>query len=271
MPGRNVEHPMPEAAFNPIKRDRAFEAIVRQIETAILDGTYKVGDYLPSERALVEQFQVGRSSVREALRILESLGMVRTSPGNRKGVEVTDSMASSMSRLLNGALRLHSVPLVDLVEYRMMIGSTGNFLAANFREETHLDAMRAAIRDMEKFRDTPAQFALADVAFHSAIQEASGNSLMRMINNVIETAVIDLLHETVSDSEADGPAMRDLFIEKHLALFEAIAGGKGHDAAAIARESLVDAYGPRLTSDELGRLELLAATRLEGSGDARHN
>lgn len=262
---------MPEAAFNPIKHDRAFEAIVRQIETAILDGTYKVGDYLPSERALVEQFQVGRSSVREALRILESLGMVRTSPGNRKGVEVTDSMASSMSRLLNGALRLHSVPLVDLVEYRMMIGSTGNFLAAHSRQEEHLEAMRDAIQDMEKYRDTPEKFALADVAFHSAIQEASGNSLMRMINSVIETAVIDLLHETVSDDEAEGPAMRDLFIEKHLALYSAIDAGRGHDAAAIARESLLDAYGPRLTPLERRRLELLAGTQLEDFGGIPQN
>lgn len=254
---------MPEAAFNPIKHDRAFEAIVRQIESAILDGVYQVGDYLPSERALVEQFQVGRSSVREALRILESLGMVRTSPGNRKGVEVTDSMASSMSRLLNGALRIRSIPLVDLVEYRMMIGSTGNFLAAHSRSEEHLVLMRQAVTDMEAVRNEPEAFALADVAFHSAIQDASGNSLMRMVNSVIESAVIDLLHTAIGEESDDAPAMRDLFIGKHRDLLAAIEEGRGHDAAALARDSLLEAYGPRLTDEERRRLELLAGTRLE--------
>lgn len=257
---------MSEPPFIPIKQDRAFEAIVRQIESAILNGQYSVGDHLPSERALMEQFEVGRSSVREALRILESLGMVKTSQGNRKGVQVTDSMASSMSRLLNGAMRIHSVPLVDLVEYRMMIGSTGNFLAARMRSEEHLDRMRQAIADMEAHRHDAQKFAEADVAFHSAVQNASGNSLMRMVNNVIESAVIDLLHTAIGEDSSDAAALRELFIEKHRVLLAAIAEGRGHDAAGLARSSLFEAYAPRLTETERDRLRLTLHAQLEMLG-----
>lgn len=244
------------SAFAPINRDRAFEGVVRQIEAAILDGTYEVGDHLPSERALVDQFEVGRSTVREALRILESMGLVRTSHGSRKGVEVAGHMTDSLSRILTGAIRLGNVSLVDLVEYRMMAGATANFLAAQRRTPDHLHDMDTAIEGMKRHADDPRAFANADVSFHAAILEAAGNSLLKMISSVVEAAVIDLIAEKVA--APDSASLRAVFIEQHTQLLDAIRDGRGDDAARLARRSLLEAYGPNLTDEERQRLTMLA-------------
>lgn len=256
-----------DSVFSPISRDRAFEAVVRQIEAAILDGTYKAGDYLPSERALVEQFRVGRSTVREALRILESMGLVKTSPGSRKGVKVAASMTQSMSRMLNGAIRVEGVPLVDLVEYRMMTGATGNFLAAHQRTDEHLAAMAEAIAEMEAQADDPSAFARADAAFHTAIQHAAGNSLMRMINGVVEAAIVDLIEGTIATA-SENEGMRRRFIEHHAALYDAIRDRRGDEAARIARVSLLEVYGASLSEPERRRLALLAGVGVVDFGPA---
>lgn len=241
--------------FSPISRDRAFEGVVRQIEGAILDGTYKIGDHLPSERELVDQFEVGRSTVREALRILESMGLVRTSQGSRKGVEVAGHMTDSLSRILSGAIRLGNVPLVDLVEYRMMAGATANFLAAERKTADHLDDMSAAIDAMRDAADDARVFASADVAFHSAILDAAGNSLLSMVSVVVEAAVIELIAQRVSAPESD--TLREGFIDQHVRLLEAIRGGRGAEAARLARASLFDTYAPSLSPEEQERLTAL--------------
>lgn len=243
------------STFAPISRGRAFEGVVRQIEAAIFEGTYQVGDHLPPERELVEQFQVGRSTVREALRILESMGLVRTSQGSRKGVEVVGLMTDSLSRILNGAIRLGNLPLVDLVEYRMMAGATANFLAAQRKTEEHLREMEAAIGDMEAQTDDPRAFASADVAFHAAILDAAGNPLLKMISSVVEVAVIDLIAEKVAAPESE--SMRSVFVAQHNALLDAIRGGRGEEAAQRARTSLFEAYGASLTEEERERLTQL--------------
>src|SRR5258708_1485513 len=69
--------------FQPVVPQRTFEAIVRQLKDAITGGLLQPGDRLPPERELAERFQVSRASVREALRVLETLGIV----GMRRGAD----------------------------------------------------------------------------------------------------------------------------------------------------------------------------------------
>lgn len=247
---------MDNGAFAPIQRDRAFEGVVSQIEKAILDGTYKVGDHLPSERELVEQFKVGRSTVREALRILESMGLVRTTQGSRKGVEVAGLVTHSLTRILHSAVALEAIPLVDLIEYRMITGAAGNFLAAERRTDNHLDSMERAIRQMRECVDDSHAFARADVAFHTAILDATGNVLLQMISSVVESSMVELIADRVADSE-DGP-LREYFIEQHELLLEAIRKRRGDQAARIARTSLYEAYGPALDAPDRERIAAIA-------------
>ncbi|MFI5610087.1 FadR/GntR family transcriptional regulator [Amycolatopsis sp. NPDC051903] len=250
--------------FTPVTKGRAFESVVAQIEAAIYDGRFKAGDYLPSERALVEQFSVGRSTVREALRILENMGLIKTSPGSHKGPRVSASMTQGISRMLNGAVKVEQISLVDLVQYRMMTGSTANFLAAHLRTQEHLDEMAEAIRLMAGAEpgDTEA-FARADAQFHAAIRKAAGNALMDIINDVIEEAIVDLVRDTVDSSTRTGQ-VRAEFVRTHQEVYDAIERGDAEAAATLSRHSLTAVYGRALSPEDRRRLELLdAAGRAE--------
>ncbi|HWD06038.1 MAG TPA: FCD domain-containing protein [Amycolatopsis sp.] len=246
--------------FTPVTKGRAFESVVAQIEAAIYDGRFKTGDYLPSERALVEQFSVGRSTVREALRILENMGLIKTSPGSHKGPRVSASMTQGLSRMLNGAVKVEQISLVDLVQYRMMTGSTANFLAAHLRTAEHLAEMAEAIGLMAGTEPGDSEaFARADAQFHAAIRKAAGNALMDIINNVIEDAIVDLVRDTVDSSPRTGQ-VRAEFVRTHQEIYDAIERGDAEAAASLSRHSLTAVYGGALSPEERRRLELLDGT-----------
>ena len=91
--------------FEPVERSRAFERVVEQIEQAIYSGQLARGDHLPSERALVEQFQVGRSTVREALRISRAWASCEPMPGSPLGAQVSGSNRFRPAPDLHGFVR----------------------------------------------------------------------------------------------------------------------------------------------------------------------
>ena len=243
--------------FQPVERARAFERVVEQIERAIYSGELRPGDHLPSERALVEEFQVGRSTVREALRILESMGLLRTQPGSARGPRVAPSNTAGLEKILNGVVRVEQMSLVDLVQYRMIAGSVSNFLAARLRTDEHLADMGSAIGAMESAgpEDTE-QFAQSDVRFHAAIADAAGNSFLSVIGSVINQVIVDLVANTLEGSE-NQEHVRDDFVKLHREIYEAIEAGDGLQAASLARTSLYDAYAGLLDAPDRDKLELV--------------
>ena len=85
----------------PIKSTRIYEEIVRQVKAMIAEGRLKSGDRLPPERDLAEKFVVSRTSVREALRALESLGLVEIRPG--EGTFVREVSVDALDRAAGAA------------------------------------------------------------------------------------------------------------------------------------------------------------------------
>ena len=255
--------------FEPVERSRAFERVVEQIEQAIYSGELKAGDHLPSERVLVEQFQVGRSSVREALRILESIGLLRTQPGSPLGPQVSASTVSGLHRMLRGFVRVENVSLADLVQYRMISGSAANFLAAHLRTEEHLEQMATAMKEMEAAEsEATQQFAETDLRFHQAIADASGNSLLNMVGQVINDVIVDLMASAI-DRSPDRTRTRQAFLTLHRDLFEAIRDRDGERASYLARSSLFEVYSPLLEPADHARLRLLLPERSPDEGSAR--
>ena len=92
---------MPELTkFGPYKPPRAFQEIADQIKKAILDRKLKPGERLPSERELAEQFQVGRLTIREALRSLETSGIITIRKGSGGGAFVRREFQTAALRKL---------------------------------------------------------------------------------------------------------------------------------------------------------------------------
>src|SRR5690606_32769387 len=115
--------------FRSIRRHRAYESIVAQVEEALRTGRLEPGDRLPSEREMMEQFSVSRPTVREALRVLESNGLVTSRPGDPRGPVVADyaprGLQMSIARLMN----LESVTRLELLQFRLTLEGTACWLA----------------------------------------------------------------------------------------------------------------------------------------------
>jgi GntR family transcriptional repressor for pyruvate dehydrogenase complex len=228
--------------FQPVQPVRAYQRIVEQIEEALARGDLSPGQRLPSERELVVQFAVSRSTVREALRVLESNGVVRSRPGDPNGPEILPYSHGALRKQMVRLARVDELSLSELIGFRMIMDGAAIQLASRLRTteqlaemENTLVAMREAIEvDFEDFSE-------ADVAFHDVVARASRNSLIQVCNEVVRGVVLSL----ISDKISHAPNSRALMLKSlqhHTEVVDAIRTGDGHAAARLARHNLYDYY-----------------------------
>src|SRR5690348_10684785 len=166
-------------SYQPLERRKVYEQVADQLLGQIGSRRLKPGDTLPPERELTESFGVGRSSIREALRMLESQGVITSANG---GTFVVAQAANP----LNSSLRLvftldEQTGIHDLFELRRIIDCEAAALAAERRTDAHLEAMDSAIAEMEESLHADAhgdRFIDADLRFHLAVAEATGNRML---------------------------------------------------------------------------------------------
>ena len=178
--------------YAPIQPVKVFERVAEQIEKRILDGELRVGDRLPTERELAEQFRVSRTAVREALKILAQKGLVDMRPG--RGTIVIDGAREAMENSI-GLLMKMKVGEVgssdNLVEVRTILETEIAALAAARATEKDIAAMREAIRIMDESLDDADEFIAADNGFHEALAQATQNALILTLLN----SIVSLLSE----------------------------------------------------------------------------
>jgi GntR family transcriptional repressor for pyruvate dehydrogenase complex len=213
-----------------IARPKTYELVAERLVGMLGEGTLRPGDGLPTERELTERFAVGRSSVREALRMLESQGVIRSASGGSFVV------AEAMNPL-NSSLRLlfaldERAGLHDLFELRRILECEAAALAAERRLPEHLEEMDAATEGMAAALagDGPADaFIDADLRFHLALARATGNRVvlhtMHAVRDVLRRALMKVYKIPASPESAVG---------EHRAIRDAIAAGD----AARARDDM---------------------------------
>ncbi|MTD14702.1 FCD domain-containing protein [Nakamurella sp. YIM 132087] len=228
---------------------RAFQRLVDHVEHAIASGELKPGDRLSSERELGEQFGIARSSVREALRVLESMELVRSAPRDPRGPLVLQVSMEPVRRTISMLASTSALDLPELVQFRMIVDAAANLLAAFRRTDAHLLAME---RNMARMRASMAlgyeEFSRADLEFHEIIAEAGGNKLVQVYGDVNRAAVLDLIRRTILDA-GDRTALMLQSVRHHREVFAAIAARDAPLASRLARESLYEYYGA-LVGDE---------------------
>lgn len=134
--------------FEPVEREPAYTRVSTAIETKILSRTLKDGDLLPAETDLAQQFRVHRSTVREALRQLESAGLVTRPPGAKRMV-VSRPHADKVASGMRQALVLHDVSFVAVWEAMMVIEPEVAALAALRRTQADIEALQQVSRAFE--------------------------------------------------------------------------------------------------------------------------
>lgn len=247
--------------FRLIKSVRTYESIVGQIEEAIFKGDLRPGQRLPSERELVVQFGVSRASVREALRVLESAGLVRSRPGDPSGgAQVQAPSTVSLERSFGALVRLAQVGLSELIAFRMVIEGSATYLAAIHRTEEQLERMAQAHGAMEELTGGNQEpFGQADVLFHQVIAESSGNQLLRACNEVARELVLDLIGENLARA-ADLEKLQAETCMRHGRVLECIRGKDAIQAMHFAKVDLAEFYGPFVSSVEATELLTLAGS-----------
>jgi GntR family transcriptional repressor for pyruvate dehydrogenase complex len=221
--------------YAPIERRKLYEQIAEQLLSQISERRLRPGDPLPTERELTQLYRAGRSSVREALRMLESKGVIEAVDGGSFAVAAyANPLNSSLQLLLN----LDQATMVDIYELRRILECEAAALAAERHTEAHLDLMDAAIDEMTRGLQAhgPERAGLyidGDLRFHLAIAEATRNGVilhtMRALRELIRRALMSIF--LVPDSPERSS-------EQHHAIRAAIAARDGELARAEMRAHL---------------------------------
>ncbi len=177
-----------KVTFDAIKRHetiepKLYEKIIEQIRHLMLNGELKVGQKVPSERELAEMFNVSRVPVREALKILEFVGIIENIPG--KGLHFRNISIKQLTAKIDFAVKTGGDNIKYLFETRALLETKAAGLAAERRTEEDIDEMKKLIDSMEIKMLEGKDVSKVAVEFHSAIVRASKNSVMYNINDSI--------------------------------------------------------------------------------------
>ncbi len=178
--------------YTRIQSAKVFEQVATQIEKRILAGELHSGDRLPTERELAEQFQVSRTAVREAMKILAQKGLVDMRPG--RGTIVIDGAHEAMQDSIGLAMKLKLGEVGgsdNLVEVRAILETEIAALAAARATAKEIAAMYNAIQIMDQSLDDADAFIAADNLFHEALAQATQNALILILVN----SIVNLLSE----------------------------------------------------------------------------
>lgn len=175
---------------------RAWRVVLDKIESDLLDGTLQPGDRLPPERELATTLGVGRSSVREALRVLEVMGLIRTATGSgpSAGAIIVGTPTGGMSALLRLQMAAQHFAVEDVVHTRLALES-GVVTALAGAEDRDLTDVHRLLAVMDAQALSAQEFVALDAQLHLALAEACGNTvtvaMMSGLRDAIEGYVVD--------------------------------------------------------------------------------
>lgn len=226
------------AAPNLTRVRKAYEQVADQLRSQILTGALAAGQRLPRELELAEQMGVSRPTVREALRLLASENLIRTTKGATGGSFVMRPTVDHMSEFLTVNLNLlaaaEEISLDDLLEARACVEVPAAGLAAARRNDDDLQALHASIPADEAELDIEGEFAL-NRGFHATLVEATDNKLLLVSAQPIFVVLQTHLKRTVIT-----PGDHAVIHAGHARLAEAIAAGDAARAEDEMRHHLED-------------------------------
>ena len=213
---------------------RAYQVVLAHVESGILDGTYRKGDLLPPERDLAAQLGVGRSAVREAIRVLDTQGLITASTGRGGGTRLVPTQGDALARIFRLHLAIAGAGIRELTETRVALERTSASVAAR---QIDLQTLRDLTETVQLMRNEESieEFNHLDTVFHVQLARAVRSDLIADLTVAIREAVREPIR-TASEVMINWPTFRLTLIADHEQILEAVAAGDP-EAAAIAMET----------------------------------
>jgi len=223
-------------------RSNANDFLAAALGGEIIAGVYPPGSRLPGEAMLLERFKVSRPTLREAFRVLAAKGLIVS----RQKVGTSVRPKSDWNMLdpdflawhLRAALNEEFVN--DLFQLRQMVEPQAAYLAAQSRDPAALERISAAYADMERSNGATDEVTDADLRFHQAILDATGNLFIGALGGLIDTALVG----TFQLGWRAAASIRDDRLHQHRAVLKAISDGEAAEArdrmAELLRDSVAD-------------------------------
>lgn len=211
-----------------IERPSVKDLTLNQLKNYIASGALAPGERLPSERVLAEQLGVGRNSLREALKVLEAIGVVESRIG--EGTFITAQISATIGRTLGFKLAAWGGTIVELIVARQIFEVEAARAAAEHASPAEKEALRAELVRMETAVEFQA-YLKADMQFHRLMARATHNAI---VAHVIDE-LIEMLEQVLHEARGDEIPTRVESTGSHRSIYEAVQRGDGKAAAEAMR------------------------------------
>jgi len=251
---KNLE-PESEILLKPIRRVRLYENAADQIQTLILRKKYTPGDRLPSERSLAQQFRISRHSLREALRILDVMGLIEIKVGDGIYVKEVNFLPyiESLNFSIKTRLQVERDTLVKLWETRRMLEVGMVDIAARQINDSSLRSLWWCIEEMKKNIDHQDAFISSGIRFHRLIAEIGQNEVLilvwDMLANLIRTSQNKIYRIPWSPRKA---------LAAHKKIYRALEARDPEKAVEAMKQHMLEEEKALVASVERGKPETVA-------------
>jgi DNA-binding FadR family transcriptional regulator len=218
--------------LTPVRPKKSSEIVADRLRLAIVKGDIPKGDALPAEHELIESFGVGRATMREALRILETEGLLNVTRGAKGGAQVIGPTLGLAAHAVGMVLQGQGTRLADVQVARQIIEPPAARMVAE-RQSPETIKILTELLEAEK-NSTPADFPFAAMRFHEALIQLSGNHTLSIFLMVLHE-----IHEGVAvglSARSNGSKVNDRVVEIHETLIDLIKAGEGEAAETLWRD-----------------------------------
>ena len=223
--------PSPGVTVGRISAPKASDVLADELRERICSGAWPEGQALPTERTLSEQSGLSRTTVREALRMLETDGLIEIRPGRGGGARVRRPAGDELARQLELFIWGRNIGVDQLHDVREVLEALGAHDAALRRTEADLADLEAKTAAVEAAIDQMDRYLDANLAWHMAVVRASHNELLISFMEVLSNAI----HRATESEAYDSPEVRAATLRIHRGILDAIAAG---DAEAARRRMM---------------------------------
>ncbi len=231
-----------ESDWTRLSKVRTHEQVIAEIEGRLESGSLRAGDRLPPERQLAEALGVSRNAVREAMRVLEAIGIVEagTGSGPSSGSTIVRDSIGGLATVLRLHLQVASFSTDDLLEIRLLIERLAARKAADAASLDDIAGLRALVDQMRDV-DVIAEYNDLDTRFHAQIAEISGNALASVLMAAMRQALRQAMVSAFERLDDPRATMRKLTNE-HAAIVDVIASGDGDRASQAIADHICGFY-----------------------------